>query len=119
MELTVQERLVALAVLRDVPPRLTTMRIIHDLQDELGFPDAEKKALEFSHPDDGSVQWNRAADVGKNIEVGDEALSLFMEAFKELDEAEPSRLTMEHHPLYESLLKEQGRATAPVKLAAV
>ena len=87
MKLTVLERLLLLRLL----PRqgnLTTLRIVRDMERELGFSEEEHAALQFVNSDDGSMSWDREADEEKDVEFGDVAYGLVRKGLSQLDKAE-------------------------------
>jgi hypothetical protein len=101
--LSVYERLLLLNVL----PReadITQLRIVRDLQETLGFPEAEAQALGFMH--EGTVvHWNREAAQDKTIEIGPVGWALIAERLREL--SEQKKLTLEHLGLYERFCEQR------------
>lgn len=112
MELTVFERLLLLNVL----PReadLTTLKVVRQLREDLSFSEGELAALHFRHPgetlDDGTavpegrIQWNRAADALKTIEIGPAASTVIVTRLRELDRQK--KLTEAHLTLCDKFLE--------------
>lgn len=98
MELRVYERLILMNVLSPMEGTLTTMRIVRDLKDRLGFTEAEYHALEFSESD-GRVVWKTEADVPVEIEIGEKAKDIIKRRLETL--SREGRLTLEHLPICE------------------
>lgn len=91
MELSVGERLVLLSML----PRegdLATIRIVHELRQELSFSEGEHTDLEIKQEGDGVV-W-KGTDKTKEVPIGARAHVLIADALKALDEEK--KLTTEH-----------------------
>jgi len=97
MELTVLERLILLQILPS-QGTLLTMKIVRDLQDDVGFNEDELEALSFVQGDE-KMQWNSEADIPKEITVGQTAKDIVRAKLKGLDEDE--KLTMQHLSLCE------------------
>ncbi len=97
MLLSVHDRLILLNVL---PPSgtITTLRIVRDLGTELGFSEEEHQALSFEQ-EEGSIQWDNAAEEDKEVEIGVTASAMFLESFEKL--SEEKQLNLSQLSLYE------------------
>ena len=103
MELNVFERLNLLNIL---PKEGTfiTLRIVHQLRDALSFNEEELKVLQFKQDmERGTVQWNSEADKPTEIQIGEKATDLIVDALKELDKQK--KLTDQHFVLYEKFVE--------------
>ena len=105
MKLSVQDRLLLLNTLGTYAGGITTVRIVSDLMRDLGFDEAEHKALGLKQVD-GGVHWDKNGSAPKDIDVGEKAISIIAEQLKKMDAAET--LTMEYLPLYERFVEEEA-----------
>ena len=101
MLLNVSDRLILLNVLSNMGGNLVTLRIVRDLQREVGFSEEESSVLAFKQ-DDQKLFWNDTVVGEREFAVGPTAVGLVLVAFKKLEEKE--ELTMQHLPLYEKCL---------------
>ncbi len=107
MELKTFDRLILLNILPKEGD-VISLRVIRKLRDDLGFTEAEIKALEF-HQDENGIRWKTEADQPKEIEIGDKAREIIRDRLAELNKQK--KLTEEHIPLYERFVEayENGR----------
>jgi len=108
MQLNVQERLLLLNSLSTVQGNLATLRIVRDLQQELGLSEEEIKAINLRQ-EDGRAFWDEGKISAKEISFGPAGLDAALSMFTHMDETE--KLTIEYLPLYERLLKEKSELT--------
>uniref|UniRef100_A0A6M3IM32 Uncharacterized protein n=1 Tax=viral metagenome TaxID=1070528 RepID=A0A6M3IM32_9ZZZZ len=99
MKLSVLDRLVLLNILPQ-ENNYTTLKIIRGLKDELGFSESEHKVLCFNN-EGGGLKWNEGVD-DKEVNIGEKATDIIVEAFKELDREK--RLHADHVSLYERFI---------------
>lgn len=103
MKLDVKERLLLLNIL----PKETNfliMKIARDLQDNLGFSEAELKELKFVTNEDGLLKWDPKAKIEeKEIEIGEKANEMIVSELKKLDEQK--KLRTEHYEFYAKFLE--------------
>ena len=99
MKLSVGDRLILLGVI----PRegdFTTLKIIRDMKDELSFTEEEHKKLNFRQ--DGEMMvWEEELE-DKEINFGEKATDIIVNAFKKLNEQK--KLRIEHMELYEKFV---------------
>lgn len=108
MRFNIQERLTLLTVLFGAEGNLATVRIVKDLQHELGLSEEEHKAINLRE-EDGRLHWDQGKIPPKEISVGSAGLNTMLTMFKRLDSRE--KLTTDFLPLYERLLKEKHEST--------
>jgi len=97
MELTVTERLVAQGLLPQ-EANFTNLKLIRVAREGLSFSDEENKALQFKQ-DGEQVQWNQeAAELLKDVELGEVVTIMIVDALKELDK--DNKLQEQHFSLY-------------------
>lgn len=104
MEFSVAERLLLLKALGAVEGNLATLRLVRDLQQELGFSEKEHKDLGFRE-EGGMTLWNESNTPPKEVPIGPAALDAALVMFEKLDGLQ--KLTFENLPLYERLLTER------------
>ncbi len=103
MLLSVFERVLLLNIL----PRegdFKTLKVLRKLKDDLGFSEDELKALQFKQ-DGSKVEWQREADVPKEVPIGEIAHGIIADILKKLDEQK--KLQIEHMDLYEKFVLEE------------
>ena len=83
MKLTVLDRLLVLSIL-PTEHDITTLRLMRDLQRNLGFTDEENTALKFEKLENG-LKWDTEAVGERDIEIGLSAHASVLKAFKEID----------------------------------
>lgn len=108
MQFNVQERLLLLNSLSTVQGNLATLRIVRDLQQELGLSEEEHKAINLRQ-ENGRVFWDEGKIPAKEISFGPAGLDAALSMFQHMDKTE--KLTIEYLPLYERLLKEKQETT--------
>ena len=107
MELNVFERLNLLNIL---PKEGTfiTLKIVRQLREALSFSEDEIKVLNFQQNiKEGTIQWNTAADIIKDVAIGEKATDMVVDALKELDKQK--KLTEQHIGLYEKFVEQGGK----------
>lgn len=105
MSFSVPERLLLLSLLMSAEGNRTTLRIVTDLLDELGFSEEEHAQLCFRERD-GKTFWNDVVEE-KQVTIGAVALSASIQTFTRLDELE--KLPITALPLDERLRKEVAK----------
>ncbi len=116
MQLNIQERFLLLNVLSGAAGNLATLRIVRDLQQELGLSEEEHKAINLRQDGD-QVRWDDGKVPPKDVSVGPAALDTALAMFKTMEQMET--LKIEYLPIYERLLKQKHETTSKPKLAAV
>ena len=102
MELNVKDRLLLLSVLPK-EGNITTLKIVRKLREDLSFSEEEHKELNFQESD-GKLAWDMAANGDKEIEIGEKASNVIVEALKELDRNK--KLHEEHLPIWEMFIED-------------
>ena len=97
MELNLMERITLLGMLPQ-EHNLITMRIVKELQTNLGFTEEEIKEYEISVNGD-MVKWNLKGNESKEIKIGEKATDVIMEQFHKLDKE--NKLKTVHIELYD------------------
>jgi hypothetical protein len=100
MILSVFDRLILLNIMPKEGD-ITMLKIISKLKDNLSFSEEEHKALQFKN-EDGQIMWKEDADIKKDIEIGEKATDIIVEALKKLNKEK--KLTEQHIPLYERFI---------------
>ncbi len=93
MKFSINERIGLLNIL---PERgtLATMRVLHDLRDELGFSEEEIEQASIQQVDD-RLTWNSFYKIEKDIDVGAAVRSVIVESIEALDsQGEVTELTL-------------------------
>ena len=110
MLLSVKERIVLLQVL---PPQgnVTNLRIIRDLEREMGFSEDETKALGLQSTEVG-VKWDKEKEVEKDIAIGEIAAKLIHDAFLDLNKR--NALSLEHLDVYDKFVVPVETKPGPV-----
>ena len=114
MQFNVQERLLLLNSLSTVAGDLATLRIVRDLQQELGLSEEEHKAINMRIKD-ARAYWDEGKIPPKEISIGRAGLDAALSMFKQMDEQQT--LTIEFLPLYERLLEEKQKHTPKLQEA--
>lgn len=102
MELGVFDRLILLNILPKEGD-FTSIKIVRQLREDLSFNEEEHKALDFQQ-EELNIKWNQAADIPKEIEIGERATDLITETLKKL--SSDKKLTEQHLSLYEKFVKD-------------
>jgi len=84
MELTPVERIMLMGLLPK-EGSFVTLKIIRDLQGELGFSEEEHKKYEFRQEGDAVMFAPCAATDLKDVQMGEKATDIIRDAFKKLD----------------------------------
>ena len=116
MQFNIQERLLLINAVGAVEGNLATLRIVRDLQQELGFSEEEHKKIGFVQKGD-QITWDPKVQLVKEVSIGPAALDAALAMFKSMDAMQ--KLTMENLPIYERLLKAKHEADSPPKLREV
>ena len=109
MRLGVFDRVLLLNIL----PRegdFKTLKILRKLTDDLGFSEAEAKALEFV-TEGGAIKWRSEADAPKEVKIGEIAREIIADRLRELDKQK--KLTLEHMSLYERFVLDGDGSDSP------
>ena len=102
MILNVKERLLLSGILPK-ENNFITLKIVRKLQENLSFNEDELKLLEFKM-EANQIKWNQEVEQEKEIEIGEKATDIIVEALKELDKNK--KLTNDHFELYEKFVRE-------------
>lgn len=117
MELNAFHRLILLNVLPKEGD-FTTLKIVRKLREDLSFSEEEHKELQFKRPGEsykdndgiekivppGQMVWNRAADVPKDITIGEKAADVIVSVLKKLDK--DKKLQDQHFDVYSKFVAE-------------
>jgi len=104
MKLGVFDRLILLNILPKEGD-FTTLKIIRTMRESLSFSEEEHKALQFVQLEQ-NIQWKQEADKPKDINFGEKATDLIVEALKKLND--DKKLTEQHISLYEKFVEIAG-----------
>ena len=103
MELNVSERIILL----DILPRegnVATLRIVSELRNALSFSEEENKSLSIKvDPKTNGVNWNTGADIPTEIEIGETAMGIINQSFKDRDKA--GKIQAAWLPTYEKFVE--------------
>jgi hypothetical protein len=105
MELTIGERLMLGMLLGPIAADVVTLRIVRDLQAELGFSDEESEELKFEATENGQIKWNTEAPQTKEFEFKPAALRIIVEQLKKASVSKT--LTLQQLNLYEKFCPEE------------
>ena len=97
MTLTVMERMLLLGALPKEGD-ITTIKILHDLKQDLSLPEQELKDLEMKQVPGGGLKWKREKEVDKEVEFGPKALEIATDGLKELNKQK--KLSEDHLSLW-------------------
>lgn len=97
-QLSVKERLIVLSLLPK-EGSLQNMRLLRECKEELSFSKEEHEKLQFKQLPDGSVQWNEAGEVSKEVEFCTPIEDIMVDVVTKLDEA--GKITEELLPICE------------------
>ena len=101
MKLNMLERLKVLQMLPETGTFIT-LNIIQKLKDSLAPTEKELKDFEVVEKD-GNISWNKKGTEEVDIEIGEKATDVVVEALKKLDSEE--KLTPQHISIYEKFVK--------------
>lgn len=104
MQLSVRDRIILLSVIPQTGDFLT-LKIVRKLGDSLSFSEEEHKLYNFK-PVDTGVVWDDSHESVKDIEIGEKANDIIVNAFKKLNDSK--QLKMEHFDLYERFVGESN-----------
>ena len=102
MNLNVFERLMALSILPK-EGSFVTLKVLRGLTSNLGLSEKELKDFEITQ-EDQQVKWNEKGNEETEIEVGEKATDIVIEALKQLDK--DKKLTEQYFSLYEKFVGE-------------
>ena len=116
MEFTVLER-IYLGQILPLEGDFTAVKIIRRLQEEISLDEADRKEINFHYveekdPDTGEMvrtgqaRWDEDATLVKNIEIGDFANAIIVEALEKL--SNEGHLRLEHGDLYERFVEDKN-----------
>ena len=99
MKLSVMERIHLLSLLPK-EGNLVTLKIVRNLQNELGFSEEENKETGLTINKDNHYEWKK--DIQKEVKIGETAKKVITDMFEELDKNE--KLNMQTLVLYERFM---------------
>ena len=102
MQLTPVERIMLMGLLPK-EGSFVTLKIVRDLQGELGFSEEEHKKYEFRQEGDVVLFAQCATTDLKDVKMGEKATDIIREAFKKLDSE--GRLTVQVIDLYSKFME--------------
>jgi hypothetical protein len=106
VSLSVLDRLMVLNVL-PAENDFTTIKLLRNLKDAIGFNEEESKALNFRQQDVGDgktkTQWNPGVVADKEFELGERTIMIITEQLKKLNEQK--KLTESHIGIYEKVVE--------------
>ena len=94
----VKDRLLLMGVLPKAGD-ISTIRIISELMEKLGFSEAEHKKFKIKSNEGGGVKWDDKLDKGVEIAFGKKAREIVVTALKEM--SDKKKLGVEFLPLYD------------------
>lgn len=104
--LGVRERVVLLNLLGGYRGSVVKLKIVRDLQNEVGFTDEEHQRLQFDESEDGGrVQWRDGIEP-REFEIGPSAREVVVEILDDLSDR--GEMSLAHLPLYERLVDEEA-----------
>ena len=101
MELNVMERLIVQGLLPN-EANFTNLKLIRVAREELSFNEEENKALNFKQEGE-QVQWNPDANILEDVNLGEVATGMIVEALKKLNDEK--KLQEQHFSLYEKFVE--------------
>ena len=103
MKLNVLERVTLMSILPS-ESNFTTLKIVRELQSDLGFNEEELKRYKIRQ-EGSQMFWDPEEDVKeqKDIKIGEKAADIIVGALKELDSSK--KLSQQHLSLYEKFIK--------------
>jgi len=102
MKLNLGERFTALGVLPK-EGNFTTLKIVRDLQNILAPTEQEFKEFEIKQQDT-QIAWNKKGAEEQEIEIGEKATDVIIEALKQLDK--DKKLMPSHLSIWEKFIKD-------------
>lgn len=88
---------------------ITTLRILQELKDSIGFSESEHAALKFKQTGE-RLEWDSTADAAKDVSFGRVALGAVRKAFQDLSDRK--ELHLSQLALYERFEKEDEHERA-------
>ena len=102
MKLNLFERFIALGILPK-EGNFVTLKIIQNLK--MSLAPSQEEITEFEIKQDGvNTSWNDKGKEDREIEIGEKATDIIIEALKKLDKEK--KLTEQHYTIYEKFVKE-------------
>ena len=101
MELTVVERLLLQGLLPQ-EANFTNLKLIRIAREDLSFNEEENRQLNFKQ-DGEQVQWNPDVNILKEVNIGEVATGMIVEALKKLNDE--GKLQEQHLTLYEKFVE--------------
>ncbi len=106
MKLNVAERVALLQIL-PAEGDFSTLKILRELQEKIGFSEEDHKKFKIVKTDN-LVQWDPKEGVKEvEIELGEKAKEIVKESLLNLDKEK--KLKAEHIPLYEKFIQEKEK----------
>jgi len=102
MKLNVLERLMALQIL-PTESNFVTLRIVFDLQKELGLTEEEIKEFEVVQIPNEGTNWNEKGKEEREIKIGEKAADIIVEALKKINAEK--KITPQLMSLYEKFVE--------------
>jgi len=100
MKLNVLERLTLLGILPK-EGNFVTLKVLKSLKDNLGLSEEELKKFEVTQ-DGERIAWNEKGNEETEIEIGEKATDIIVEALKNLDK--DKKLVEQHFSIYEKFV---------------
>ena len=100
MKLNVMERLTLLSILPK-EGNFVTLKVLRSLTSNLGLSESELKEFDVKQ-NDQQVTWNEKGNEEREIEIGEKATDIIVEALKKLDDEK--KLTEQHFSVYEKFV---------------
>ena len=94
MELSIRERIILLGILpkEDDEGKVTILRIVKHLRDDLGFSEEEIKEYEIIE-NGGNVKWKETGYL-KEVPIGEKATDIIANIFKEMDNKDKMKISI-------------------------
>ena len=103
MKLSVLERITVQGLLPQ-ETNFTNLKLLRIAREALSFNDEELKALQFEEgSESGTIQWKDGAVPECDVELGETATLMIVDALKKLDDEK--KLTNNHFSLYEKFVE--------------
>ena len=102
MELSVLDRIALLSLLPEQGD-YTTIRIVHDLKQDLSFTEAEHLALNLQVTSEGGMRWD--GNVEREYDFGSRTLALIVDVLEKADKSR--KLSDDHLRVYELFMEPQ------------
>ena len=94
------ERLTLLSILPK-EGNFVTLKVLRSLTSNLGLSESELKEFDVKQ-NDQQVTWNEKGNEEREIEIGEKATDIIVEALKKLDDEK--KLTEQHFSVYEKFV---------------